>query len=255
MYWRDPEQSNLELEVQLYNRFGTDKQHSIVNMFLFFGHEIPEFGGTGYDASYPDRTFTIHDLTNGLKGFTNNSKRFDLLVLSTCYGGTPHTIGTLESFSRTIIASPGKLHLSHFDLHLLEMLDINLPDGNVPAFAKRFAQLSFNRLTEDIQTAVSIAVYDLERVREFLHSTQGFYSNTIAALQRKINIYLAKIERCDCADLPEYFIPTISEGVEVFYRPARFGRLKNKKSHSGWECLNYEEHNIHQTQTIKPVHK
>jgi hypothetical protein len=138
-------------------------------MFLYFGHEIPEFDSAGYDASYPDRTFTVRDLASGIEGFTSDFTKFDLLVLSTCYGGTPYTIGTLGSYARTIIASPDNLHLSYFDLNSLKSLDLGLQDGDIPAFANRFAHQSFDRLTGDIQTTVTVAVYDVDSTR-ILHS-------------------------------------------------------------------------------------
>ena len=162
LYWRDQKQSNFDLEVELYRRFRANNQREVVSMFLYFGHEIPEFGGAGYDASYPDRTFTVRDLASGIEGFTSDFTKFDLLVLSTCYGGTPYTIGTLGSYARTIIASPDNLHLSYFDLNSLESLEVSLQDGDIPAFANRFARQSFDRLTGDIQTTVSVAVYDVQ---------------------------------------------------------------------------------------------
>jgi len=236
LYWRDQELSNLDNEVKFYKTFCADSQPERVNMFLYFGHEIPEFGGAGYDASYPDRTFTIHNLASGMKGFTSDSSKFDLLVLSTCYGGTPYTIGMLGSYARTIIASPGNLHLSYFDLRSLESLELSLQDGDVPAFANRFAQQSFDRLIWDIQTAVSVAVYDVDSVQEYLHSVYPAYENTLNTLREKKKSFPATNEHCDCADIPEYTLPTMNRGVDVFYRPAIFGRLKNKQNHSGWEC-------------------
>lgn len=236
MYWRDQEQSNFEPEVALYRRFRVNNQSEMVSVFLYCGHEIPEFGGAGYDASYPDRTFTVHDLASGLKDFTRDSARFDLMILSTCFGGTPYTIDALGSFARYIIASPDNLHLSYFDLQSLERLDLSLQDGDVPAFAKRFAHQAFDRLTGDIQTAVSVAVYDVDRVQEFLHSVHRVYDHTLTTLKGETQASMATIEHCDCADLPAYVLPTMNEGVDVFYRPARFGRLKHKQNHSGWEC-------------------
>jgi len=235
-YWRDQEQSHFEPEVEMYRRFRADNQREMVSLFLYCSHEIPEFGGAGYDASYPDRTFTVHDLAGGVQSFTRDSARFDLMVLSTCFGGTPYTIGALGSSVRYIIASPDNLHLSYFDLHSLERLDLGLRDGDVPAFAKRFARQAFDRLTGDIQTAVSVAVYDVDRVQEFLHSVQGVYDHTLSTLQGATQASIATMEHCDCAELPEYVLPTMKEGVDVFYRPARFGRLKHKQNHSGWEC-------------------
>jgi hypothetical protein len=199
-------------------------------VFLYYGHEIPESGGPGYDASYPDRIFTIRDLAVGLLGFTCDFARFDLLVLSTCFGGTPYTIGTLAPSARYIIASPCNLHLSYFDFQSLERLDLNVRDGEVSAFAGRFAHHAFDRLARDLQTEVSVAVYDVDRMRDFLSSVRSEYDRTTTA-----------IEHCDCADLPGYELPPMREGVELFYRPARFGRLKQKQGHSGWECWRERE--------------
>ena len=105
--------------MELYRRFHAESQRAIVKIFLYSGHEIPEFGGAGYDASVPDRTFTVRDLQSGLQGFTGSSAKFDLLVLSTCFGGTPYTIGALGPYARYIIASPDNLHLSYFDFRAL----------------------------------------------------------------------------------------------------------------------------------------
>lgn len=236
LYRRDQEQSHFNPEVELYHRFRTENQSKKASVFVYLGHEIPEIGGAGYDASYPDRTFTIHDFANGLKDFTNHSARFDLMVLSTCFGGTPYTIGAVGSLARYIIASPDNLHLSYFDLHSLERLDLSLQDGDMPAFAKRYARKAFDRLTMDVQTAVSVAVYDVDRVQGFLQSVRKVYDYTLTSLKEETQVSKAPIERCDCADLPAYVLPTMNEGVDVFYRSARFGRSNHKQNHSGWEC-------------------
>ena len=157
-YWRDNEQSRFEPEVELYRRFHAENQGDIMKIFLYCGHEIPEFAGAGYDASYPDRAFTVLDLAAGLQGFVGASTKFDLMILSTCFGGTPYTVGALGAFGRYIIASPDNLHLSYFDLHPMERLDRSLRSDSVLAFAQRFARQSFNRLTRNIQTSVSVAV-------------------------------------------------------------------------------------------------
>jgi hypothetical protein len=205
-------------------------------LFVYSGHEIPEWSATGYDASQPDRTFSVDDLAGGLKAFTRDSAKFDLMILSTCFGGTPHSIGALGTYARLIIASPDNLHLSYFDLHLLERLDISLRDADVHAFAERIARQSFERLTRDVQTAVSVSVYDAEGVQEYLHSVRGIYDSTLAALQGENKAPQAAIERCDCAGIPSFLRPAMNKGVEVFYRPARFGRSRLVQSHSGWEC-------------------
>ena len=169
------------------------------------------------------------------------------MILSTCFGGTPYTIGALRPFARYIVASSDNLHLSYFDLHSLEQLDLGVRGGGVAAFAQRFARRAFDRLTGNIQKAVSVAVYDVDRVQEFLHSVLSVYGHPTTTI--------TTMENCDCADLPAYKLSTITEGVEVFYRPARFGRSKNKQRHSGWECWKERGLQAATSQTTEPALK
>ena len=237
LYWRDNERSHFQNEVDLYHRFHENVKHDVVSMFLYYGHEVPEFDGAAYDASYPDRKFIIDDLAVGLKDFTHDSARFDLMILSTCYGGTPYTINALGPFAKTIIASPENLHLSYFDLSSLERLDLRMRDGDVPTYAKRFASQAFDQLTKDTQTEVSVAVYDIAGVDEYLLSVSAAYTKTLNTMKSEPLFPLTTIEHCDCAEFPEYLKPTMSAGVEILYRPALFGKSKFKQKHSGWECL------------------
>jgi hypothetical protein len=232
-YWRDQGQSRFDPEVALYQRFHAEEQTQLTRLFLYFGHEIPEFGGAGYDASYSHRSFTVHDLADGLKRMAPDSTKFDLMVLSTCFNGTPHTIAALTPYARTIIASPENLHLSYLDLHPFRQLERGLRDGDVAAFANNFARHAFDRLTENIQTAITVAVYDVERVQGYLQTVASVYDSALTALnERKPRFF----EHYDCAEDSAYVLPGMSAGVDVFYRPASFGRSKHKQNHSGWEC-------------------
>ena len=80
------------------------------------------------------------------------------------------------------------------------------------AFANRFARQAFDRLTGDIQTAVSVAVYDVERVQDFLRSVHGIYRASLTTVKGETQAGRATIEHCDCADLPAYVLPGMSEG-------------------------------------------
>jgi hypothetical protein len=119
-----------------------------------------------------------------------------------------------------------------------------LKNGNVPLFAKKFAQQSFDRLTKNVQTAVSVVVYDVSRTQKYLNSVNKFYEHALTGLKSDKQASLSTIEHCDCSEIPEYVLPDMSKGVDVFFRSARFGRLKNKNSHSGWECWKYEVHEM-----------
>ena len=232
-YWRDQGPSRFDTAVGLYQRFRSKERPQEARLFLYFGHEIPEFGSAGYDASYPHRKFTVNDLADGLKRFTGDSTKFDLIVLSTCYNGTPHTIAALAPYARTIVASPDNLHLSYLDLEPFERLDAGLRDGDMAAFAKKFVNRAFDRLTEELQTTVTVAVYDVERVRGYLNSVDSVYDHALTTLKGRKT---GSVEHCDCAEDSAYVLTGMSEGVDVFYRPPRFGRSKNLQNHSGWEC-------------------
>ncbi len=232
-YRRNQGDSRFDPEVQLYHRFRAKEHPRPVTMFLYFGHDIPEFDGRGYDASYRNEIFTVDDLAGGLRRFTGESGAFDLVVLSTCFNGTPHSIGTLSPYAQTIIASPDDLHLSYLDLKPFERLETGLRDGDTEAFAKNFAQHAFNRLTEYIHTSVAITVYNVDRVQEYVHAVDSAYNKTLTLLE-ELNPGFP--DYIDCGDDSAYTFDGMSDGVKVFYRPPRFGRLQNKQSHSGWGC-------------------
>jgi hypothetical protein len=232
-YWRDQGSSRFGPEVERYHRFHAQEQPQLARLFLYFGHEIPESNGAGYDASYSDRTFTVRDLADGLDHFTRDSTKIDLVVLSACFGGTPHTIAALAPYTRTIVASPDNLHLTYFDLHPFEQLEVGLRDGDVAAFATHFARQAFDRLAEDVQTAVTVAVYDVARVRGYVNSVDRAYNRALTVSKESKP---GSVEHYDCAEDSAYVVPGMSAGVELFFRPAHFGRSKDKQHHSGWEC-------------------
>lgn len=235
-YWRDQERSHLSPESALYHRYRSGYGARVTNFFLYYGHEIPEFGGTGYDASYPERPFTVRDLAEGLQSFRGATDRYELIILSTCFGGTPYTIRALGPSARIIVASPDNLHLSYFALHSLERLDSTLTGGDVPTLAQHFARQAFDRLTAEVQTAVSVAVYDVDRAQEYIRAVGGMYDAALSTATREQWVSGVTSEHCDCADVPGYVLPVMKRGVDILYRPPAFGRSRLKERHSGWEC-------------------
>lgn len=236
-YWRDQGDSRFAPEASLYAKFVDAQSTAPVRLFLYFGHEFPELNLEGYDASYPKRRVTVGDLAAGVSAFAGASGKIDLVVLGTCFGGTPYTIDALAPYAHTIIASPGDLHLSYFDLEPLETIDIQPGDGGVAAFAERFARNAFDRLTREVQTAASVVVYDVDATRVFRASVAAAYDSTLAMA----NAMPASVNHCDCADDSAYARPGMSSGLTVLYRAPRFGRMKNEQHHSGWECWHMGE--------------
>jgi hypothetical protein len=238
LYWRDQGTSRFDPEVEFYGRFAGKEAHEPVRMFLYFGHELPEFNGAGYDASYKKRGVTVDDLAEGVGDIAGDSTRIDLLVLGTCFGGTPHTIGALTPYARYIVASPDNLHLSYFDLGPLATLDIGVGDAAMAAFADRFALNAFQQLKSRVQTAVSVVVYDAIAVGAYIGSVASIYDRTLSAAGR---MSPESVVHCDCADDSVYVRPHMSKGLTVYYRAARFGRAKLKPHHSGWQCWRLAE--------------
>jgi hypothetical protein len=205
-----------------------------VRMLFYFGHEIPEIGGEGYDASYPLREFTVRDFSTSVDRMAEATGRFHLITLASCFGGTPETVRSLGRSADHVIASPDNLHLSYLDLSVLSELESAVTSpGEVAAFADTLARRSFERLTASVHTAVSLAVYDTQRTGPYLQSVAPIHHDLIAGLPTQANL---TIEHFDCGRDDAYRDETMTEGVRLYYRPARFGRHQDVSDHSGWTC-------------------
>jgi hypothetical protein len=235
-YWRGAGSSRFEAEASIYRKYNTPNPGERANFFLYFGHEVSEFDGIGYDASYPERSLNVRNMSEGLRDFTGDSTRFDLLVLSTCFGGTPHTVAALSPYAKRIVASPDNLHLSFLDLRLFQRLNSYVRNQDVSQFANLFARQAFHRLTKDVHTAVTVAVYDTEQTQSYVRRADRIYQGKLSELQKHAP---GSVEYVDCDEEPVYVLPGMSDGVYILFRSARFGRSKNKSGHSGWQCCRY----------------
>ncbi len=91
--YRHPDKNEdfLTTETQLYSQYhfhsGDQNQQ---NYFLYFGHEIPNEGGTNYHQTLPNIQVNTSSFSEGIQHFLlTDQKKFDLVVLSTCNNGTP----------------------------------------------------------------------------------------------------------------------------------------------------------------------
>lgn len=232
-YWRDQGDSRFALPVQMYGAWAARAQPSSNRVLLYFGHEIPEIPTSGYDHSYSEREFTIDDLAQGVRALADSSGVLDVLVLSTCFGGTPYTIGKLAPHARHIVASPDNLHLSYFDLDPLSRPELDVAEDVAADFATDFARNAYEVLTSEVQTAVSVVVYDTAAVQPYLDAVAAPYEARLSSMAAQPD---RDFERCDCAEDAAFALPTLTDGLTTFYRAPRFGRAKNTAGHSGWEC-------------------
>lgn len=232
-YHRRSRLSELDSESEIIKTHHARGSEERVSGFLYFGHALTELG----DKS-PRQSPNVRGLAQGLSCLLSevdpNLMKFDLVVLSACYSGTPGIIAELAHYSRYILASPDDLHLAYLDIQPLRRLD-NIGFSEVHSLAREMASHSLARLQEWTQTSIALAVYDVERIAPFLEKVQSRQAAGLTS-QSPNSPQPAKVEYCDCLDKPSAAAEIPSAGVEVYYQPPRFGRLKNKTKHSGWAC-------------------
>ena len=225
--------SNFRIESDLYHEYSLPSlSQPLTSFFVYSGHEFPASDGAVYSQSYPKRNFSLPEFARAIDRFqgpaSDREKPFALIVLSTCYGGSPATIKTLSTFCHFLVASPAYLHLSYLDTRAFKDLSesgaVPLDTGKIHAVATEVARQSFNRLQENTQTEITVAVYDVQKT-----TFPQLLSNSKNWITQSTGYH-------DCME-DSGFDPVVAAlGVEVYYRPPRFGALKNKPQHSGWEC-------------------
>ncbi|SMO58662.1 hypothetical protein SAMN06265218_10673 [Fodinibius sediminis] len=200
-------------------------------ILLYYGHEIPARPRRGYYQSRPSVLFGSDSFSEGIARFQGpGTDLFDLVVLSTCNNGTPGMISNLEGRAHHVLASPQNLHLSHIDTDPLTALEDNpaLPPAEL---ADRMADHTFERMEPWMQTAVTIARYDMQEVGGYV----GDLARRVEHPFRQGGPKTQGVDNIDCARLlPGEAVR--SEGVRVWFKPPAFGRQSDRKNHSGWGC-------------------
>jgi hypothetical protein len=225
--------SDFEVEAGLLEKYDArSSSRSLIRFFIYFGHEIPASVGRSYSQSYPGRNFSLAEFNRGLGRFrglsSNPEKPFALIVLSTCYGGAPTVMSVLSPHAQFVLASPAYLHLSFLDTRAFEQLpesdSVPFDADKIHALATDMARQSFEKLKENTQTEITVAVYEIQKIVFPRIYSEARNWNTLAGGYH------------DCAEDPGFDSVSAASGVEVFYQPPRFGVLKSKPRHSGWEC-------------------
>ncbi len=203
------------------------------SIFLYFGHEIPFKNGETYYRSIGHKNMNTGTFAEGIKSMIPETrKRFDLVVLSTCNNATPNMVHALQPLSRYLLASPQNLHLSHIDSRGLTILerDAGLDAGKV---ADKLSQETYNRLTNSVQTVVSLSIFDMNTVKSYVQRADSMYHSYLKSIPQAG----PGTENMDCTDLPIFSgWVSFNEGVKSRYRPPLFGPKADRKSHSGWGC-------------------
>lgn len=227
------EEPFLATEARLYKQYGKqipeqDRQH----YFLYFGHEIPNDQETNYHRTLPDIKVNTDSFTEGIRRFLmTDDLIFDLVVLSTCNNGTPVMASHLLPFTDHLLASPQNLHLSHIDSESMASLERE-PRPSPEQLARSMAGQTYRRLTANIQTKITLALYDLDEISPYLnelHTATRTHEQTAKPHSFQDNV--------DCAQFPFFNAEKQTAGIETWYKPARFGRrAPDSTGHSGWGC-------------------
>lgn len=228
----DKQEPFLATEAQLYKQYGehtpgNDRQH----YFLYFGHEIPKEKGTNYHRTLPDIEVNTASFAGGIRQFFGaDEQKFDLVVLSTCNNGTPAMAELLMPATELLLASPQNLHLSHIDTDSMAILERD-PGPSPVQLAQSMAGQTYRRLAATIQTTITLALYELDKVQPYineLHTSAVTHEQSAQA-----NLFR---DNADCARFPFFDAGKYQAGVETWFKPSRFGRGNNSETHSGWGC-------------------
>jgi hypothetical protein len=228
----DKKEDFLSTEARLFNQYQTHPQKKDHRTyFLFFGHEIPHDDGLKYHRTLPNIAVNTVSFSAGIQNFLiTDEQRFNLVVLSSCNNGTPMMASHLMPFSDVLLASPINLHLSHIDSNNLRLMDIN-PEIPSVQLAHAIADQTFRRLESEINTAITLTVFDFEIIQEQKNKLNLFIaSHSPLANQNYVS------NNIDCGDLSFFDSESFGNGIRTWFKPAKFGRNANITSHSGWGC-------------------
>jgi len=219
-----------EAEGRLYEQYAANSEELDSRFFFYFGHEIPLREESDYHHSYPSIKFSQITFAEGIDQFTTDAlPRFKLIALSTCNNGSPDMVTQLSTKTDYLLASPHNLHLSHFDLAPLTMLE-NTDARTGDTIGREIAEITYQRLSESTRTSVTISLYSMAELDNYLNSMYAGYQEYLRGKDRFAS------ENSDCRSIDELDLPGLSAGVEKWYRAPQFGPLSGVDSHSGWGC-------------------
>lgn len=222
-----PKKGGIEKEAEIYKNRAAAQ--SSKKMLFYFGHEIPSKTSLVYHQSRPESLFNTRIFTEGISKFED---RFSLLMLSTCNNGNPLMAGKLIGKADFLVASPRNLHLSYLDTDALQLLE-SKPEMSAEALADSLARQSFERLSGQLQTMVTTAVYDLDIVSAYITDYAADYSRYLDTVEQK-SLFT---DNADCNALPVFRKSAIPEkGVHLYFKPPAFGKEASLENHSVWGC-------------------
>lgn len=133
-------------------------------------------------------------------------------------------------FTDIMLASSQNLHLSHIDSHKMSALEKE-PGISPLQLGYSLAEQTYQRLDTTVHTAITLGLYDLKDIGDYIHSL-----TSITTANNFTDQPMLFQDNVDCAEVNEFESGAFSQGVETWYKPARFGRKSGQRTHSGWGC-------------------
>jgi hypothetical protein len=93
------------------------------------------------------------------------------------------------------------------------------------------AEITYERLTETVHTTITLSLYDLNDLQDYIHSLASFTTVT-KTTERTASFQ----DNVDCAEIYPAVPDFYRQGVGTWYKPSRFGRQPDQLTHSGWGC-------------------
>ena len=209
------------------NRHFTESQ----SYFLYFGHEIPLSNGESYHSTLPNISVNIKSFTEGLRNFLQpEDQRFNMILLSTCNNGSPIMAEHLLLLTDVMLASPQNLHLSHINSEKMGLLETS-PGISSTQLAHNMADHTFKRLNLEIQSTITLSVFDFDVVQ--LNQKELF---TFSKSHQPKSSIMDFSDNIDCSHIASFDVDTFGRGVKTWYKSAKFGRRSSTNIHSGWGC-------------------
>jgi len=154
----------VQLQFDLIKKYGNRNTSDLRNFYLFYGHQIPEGDGYGYNSSQPDLPLNIILLKEALKSYIAD-KQFEMILLSTCKNGTRYSVGELAELSKYIIASPEDLSLYHISSIPFKIFS-KYPHITTNDFTRILSRYAFKKLKSQALTVTAISLYDTASLQE-----------------------------------------------------------------------------------------
>lgn len=102
-----------------YSRFPSGPYY-----FMYWGFSIPPYPASPYDMSHPSQSFSFENLKKSfsLAESYRDGRKFDSILLSTCYNSSFEALLFLGSFTRSMVATEIYLYHRGFPVDLISIL-------------------------------------------------------------------------------------------------------------------------------------